>query len=109
MRELTQVAEFQRLIDSGEPFVVWFGATWCGPCREVDAAEVEKQAKRLRLAIFHCDVDSGKKIASLCGITKIPTFMSFIGGEPDRKITTSVTPAIVGFMEQVAERAAAAQ
>ena len=104
MRELTQISEFQQLLDSDKPFVIWFGATWCGPCRDVDAAEVEKQAKRLGLAIFHCDVDAGKKIAATCNISKIPTFMSFIGGEPDRKITTSITPAITGFLEQVADR-----
>lgn len=103
MREITEMSEFQQLLDSGEPFVIWFGATWCGPCRALDADELEAHAKKLRVTLLHCDVDAGKKIAAACRIKKIPTFISFRAGDSDRQITTAVTPAAKGFLEQFAD------
>lgn len=100
MRELTELSEFQAQLDSGAPFIVWFSATWCGPCRSIDAAAVAATAKKVNVPLFHCDIDAGKRIAHICGIRSIPTFMTFVDGEPGKKLATSNTVAICGFIEK---------
>lgn len=107
MRELTEFSDFQAQLDSGTPFVVWFSATWCGPCRSIDAEAVAAAATKAKVTLFHCDVDAGKRIAQVCGIRSIPTFMAFVGGEPDNKLSTSNTVAICGFIEKFGEDTAA--
>jgi len=104
MREVTDMKEFFALVDSGARIVVWFGATWCGPCQELDAAAIHQKATSLALTLIHVDVDAGAKIAAACKITKIPTFITFSDGEPDIKITTANTTAVLGFLDRFADR-----
>ena len=103
MREITELRDFQAQLDSGTPFIIWFGATWCGPCRAIDATAVAAAATKANVTLFHCDIDNGKRIANVCGIRSIPTFMTFVGGEPGKKLATPNTTAICGFVEKFAE------
>ncbi len=102
VREITQFREFQDLLDAGEPFVVWFGATWCGPCRALDASALLEAANRLKIAFLHCDVDNGKRIAQACGIQSIPTFIAFNNGEIGARYSSSRTADVISkFLEKL--------
>jgi thioredoxin 1 len=103
MRELTDIREFRRLADADEPFVIWFGASWCVPCQTMDSDALATAADRLGLSLYHCDVDAGRAVAEACLIRKIPTFVAYQEGELVKKLTTSNTLSAIGFLEKFAE------
>ncbi|WP_437731729.1 thioredoxin [Sorangium sp. So ce1335] len=67
---------------SGEPVLVDFGATWCGPCRQL-APIVEGIAKDYagKLKVFTVDIDAAPKSAQRFTIRSVPTLILFKGGE----------------------------
>ena len=71
------------VIDSQEPVVVDFFATWCGPCKMmgpiVEQVEEELSGKA---AFGKLDIDQSMEIAGKYGIMSIPTFVVFKEGKP---------------------------
>lgn len=79
------------VLNSEEPVLVDFWATWCGPCRMV-APVVEEIAGDTegKLKVAKLDVDANVVTSSEYRIMSIPTLMVFKGGK--------VVDKLVGFM-----------
>lgn len=84
MSEVVSSADFQaKVLDSQEPVLVDFFATWCGPCKMIAptidevAGEVAGKAK-----VYKVDIDQSPDIASRYGVMSVPTLMVFKGGNP---------------------------
>lgn len=79
---------FTKLLESGEPMLVDFFATWCGPCKML-APIIEELAAdyKGKLHVLKLDTDENQSIAMNYGIMNIPTVVLFRGGnEVDRLV-----------------------
>lgn len=74
-------SNINEIIASGQPVVVDFWATWCGPCMAM-APIVEEIAKeyegRAVVGKYNCDEESD--FATECGIRSLPTLLFFKNG-----------------------------
>jgi thioredoxin 1 len=76
-------ANFQNeVLAANPPVLVDFYATWCGPCQMI-APVIEQLANEYagKVRVAKVDVDDAPGVAARYGITGVPTFMVFRGGE----------------------------
>lgn len=73
---------FQEIINSGQPVLVDFYATWCSPCKQISpivetiGKEVQGKARVLKV-----DVDKNQSLSTALQIRAVPTLMIFKNGE----------------------------
>ncbi len=73
------LSAFDESINSAQPVLVKFGATWCGPCRKVD---VELDKIQGELTILKIDIDVNGELAERYNVSGIPHMILFANGRP---------------------------
>ncbi len=75
-------SNINEIIASGQPVVVDFWATWCGPCMAM-APVVEEVAKEYegRAVVGKYNCDDNSDFATECGIRSLPTLLFFKDGK----------------------------
>jgi thioredoxin 1 len=93
--ELTDANFDAEVMSSTMPVLVDFGATWCGPCKQL-APIVEQIAKDYagKLKVAAVDIDQARDTAIKYGIMSVPTVILFKNGE--------VKDQVVGFQSKSA-------
>lgn len=73
---------FKQIINSKEPVLVDFHATWCGPCKQM-APELIKYAQKNKgkLRVIKVDIDKNTDAARNFQIQGVPTLILFKEGK----------------------------
>lgn len=84
----------------GSPVLIWFSASWCGPCRRVNYAQI--QAAFPSLKIYKCDVDENNYTSGFVGVRSIPSFIVVYPGKVvSSSLQSSDTQAIVQWVQSM--------
>jgi thioredoxin 1 len=83
-------AERQRVPWNDRGEVLFFNATWCGPCRRMKpiVASMRRQGYRMR----DVDVDRNRDLAEKYGIHAVPTFVFIENGSEVNRFSGGTTP-----------------
>jgi thioredoxin 1 len=87
VRNLSEAALDDELIQSKEPILVDFWAPWCGPCRAM-APAVEAAAQKLagEAKVYKVNVDDNPSVSPRFGIRGIPTLILFKDGREANRL-----------------------
>ena len=86
---------------SDKAFIVYFSASWCGPCKRLDIDSIEAAAKLQGLPLWKVEQTVNEYTAGFCDVRSLPTFMLFTPKILVSRISSSVTENIVEWINNV--------
>ena len=79
---MSNTETFGAIIKGDKPVLVYFFATWCGPCKMMQPI-LEQVSQQLgdQVRIVKIDVDRNQQLASQLQVSSVPTLAIFKNGE----------------------------
>lgn len=95
MSPLSQEDLEKLLKEPNAPFlvVIYFTASWCGPCKRVNLQRVTHFRKDI--AWYVCDVDTNHYSLGYCGGKQIPSWIALSNGKPTGPLLVSGDDAVI--------------
>jgi thioredoxin 1 len=100
---VTDDAFTAQVLESEQPVLVDFTASWCPPCRVMKPVLAELAADRDDLRVVQLDVDADQRTAAEYGVLSMPTFILFrdgrevkrlIGARPRRRLEAELAEVL---------------
>jgi thiol-disulfide isomerase/thioredoxin len=104
MQDLATQEQFEALYNdkaNTTPFIVYFTASWCGPCKALDTATIAAAAKDRSIPIYKCDYVTNEYTVGYCGISSFPTFMFYLPRKPLDQIKSNVTHEVITWINSL--------
>ena len=86
MKNLTKETFEQDVLQSAQPVVVDFWATWCGPCQMLAPVLTEVAEELPQVTFCKVDVDEERELALDAGIESIPTLLIVKNGKVEKRL-----------------------
>lgn len=100
------IDEIQSLLTGDQIVLLYFTASWCGPCQKIKPFVQQLQEAHPTLKVVLIDVDESQEAAMQFGVKSMPTFVLNKGATPLIRFS-GADPDKLGMVVQVAVRAAA--
>ena len=95
--KITEETFDREVMESLQPVLVEFYASWCGKCAMMEDVVADFAAGHDgRIKVCQIDTDQNKNLAAEFGVKKVPTFVSFRAGKPVRTVEGVVTGKVLG-------------
>jgi thioredoxin 1 len=98
---ITEPAFEETVLQSQQPVLIEFGATWCGPCKSLEPI-LHEIAKTLngKLKVVKIDVDESMNLAMQFQVMSVPTMVLMVNGqEVERMIGLQAREKLVEKIE----------
>ena len=69
--------ELLDIVNINKPFILYFTASWCGPCRMVSPLYQMLSTKHTDIDFFKVDIDECEEMSSDFNINSVPCFHVF--------------------------------
>jgi len=82
-------------------WIIYFTASWCGPCKKLQCDELAATAAERGLTIFKCDDTVNNYTAGYCGVRAYPTFVLFQPKKIIKTIQSNDTEAVKEWIRSI--------
>lgn len=89
----------ERISKVPENIVIWFSASWCGPCKRVNGEQLMTAFPKVQF--YKCDVDENDYTPGYCNVRSIPAFLAIHNGKPAGAYQNPDTEAIANWIRSV--------
>jgi len=86
---------------SDKAFIVYFTASWCGPCKRLDIDSIENFAKQAGVPIWKVEQTVNDYTAGYCDVRSLPTFALMRPRLIVSKVSSSNTSDVLAWMSTV--------
>uniref|UniRef100_A0A7S2XV72 Thioredoxin n=1 Tax=Fibrocapsa japonica TaxID=94617 RepID=A0A7S2XV72_9STRA len=102
VRYLQNLEEYNQALQDEKLVVIDFTASWCGPCRRIAPSfEAHEAVVAEYCTLLKVDVDEASDVSEECGITAMPTFIFFKGGQKLHTIQGADWEAVKAKIEEL--------
>jgi thioredoxin-like negative regulator of GroEL len=84
-----------------QPFLVYFTAAWCGPCKALDTSAIAAAAKVRNIPIYKCDETVNNYTSGYCGVRSFPTFQYLLPRKPLAQFKSNNTEEVIAWINSL--------
>jgi len=83
------------------PWIVFFTASWCGPCKKLDLEALDSAASHAGIDFWKCDYSINEYTPGYCNVRKFPTFVYFQPSKIIATLSSNDTTTVASWIESL--------
>ena len=101
---LSDLDAVDRFTQLNSKCVVYYTATWCGPCKAIKPVYEQTAIDNPNVALGKVDVDDNPEAAAAASISAVPTFVSYHNNETIQEFAGADQTKLAAMVTELNER-----